>query len=280
MVTSPGTAERAGSGRHDGLFVDTVDGPDLMNGNLCTGPTDTCQGMILWRMTNPVAHDHGGPAPSFSGTYLPDTKPFYTPPKSDQPSCNACIDSNDLRIPATPMLKNGIIYTGFGTGLSNGTQEVPAVVWAQVSVGGGGGERTGGPFVTTGYFALSGDQAATYPAFMPDGNGHVTMLYEHMSSSTFPEARYVVSSGEESRFDGTGRVLKAGEASYRPTLCGTAVIPVCRWGDYEAMSTDGNGNIWMAGEYANTHTDPTLAPWFGRNWGTWIGAISPDSHSG
>jgi hypothetical protein len=48
---------------------------------------------------------------------------------------------------------------------------------------------------------------------------------------------------------------------------------VCRWGDYEATSSAGRGRIWMAGQYANGHINPNKAPVFGRNWGTWIGAI-------
>lgn len=123
---------------------------------------------------------------------------------------------------------------------------------------------------------MPGDNAATYPAFAPDGTGRVVMLYEHMSHTTFPEAKYVVHrSGAP--FTETGQVLKAGEASYRPGVCGTRAMPVCRWGDYEALSFDGNGRVWLAGQYANTHTDPNTAPWFGRNWGTWIGAIGARS---
>jgi hypothetical protein len=47
---------------------------------------------------------------------------------------------------------------------------------------------------------------------------------------------------------------------------------VCRWGDFSASSFDGAGGIWFAGEYANQlNLGP---PQNGRNWGTWIGAIS------
>jgi hypothetical protein len=223
--------------------------------------------MILWRMKRPIAHDRGGPAPSLTATYLPDTAPFSFPPAADQPSCTECVDSDDLRIPATPVLRDGTIYAGWGTGLDNGTQVVPAIEWAQVRVG-----HEHGASVTTGYFALPGDETASYPAFMPDGRGNVVMVYEHMSQSTFPEAKYVVHrSGAP--FTSTGRVLKSGEASYRPTVCGTAALPVCRWGDYEAASFDGRGRIWIAGQYANGNTDPNVAPFFGRNWGTWIGGI-------
>jgi hypothetical protein len=254
-------------GGQDGLFVDTVDGPDPVTGNLCSTPADACKGMFLWRMHDPIAHDRGGPAPSLTATFLRDTKPFSFPPAADQPSCNECVDANDLRIPATPVLWRGTIYTGWDTGLDNGTQVVPAIEWTEVNVSGGHHAS-----VRTGYFTLSGDQAATYPAFMPDGNGHVVMVYEHMSRTTFPEAKYV-QHRSGAPFTSTGRILKRGEASYRPTVCGTSAVPVCRWGDYEAMSTDGHGRVWMAGEYTNRNTDPNQAPFFGRNWGTWIGAV-------
>jgi hypothetical protein len=255
------------SGGADGLFLDTVDGPDLLNGHLCSSPTDACQGLMMWRMSNPTAHDKGGPAPTLTGTYIPDTKPFSFPPAADQPSCNQCVDANDLRIPATPMMKNGTIYAAWGTGLDNGTQVVPAIEWAQVHPGEHAAD------VQTNYFALSGDTAATYPALMPDPAGNVLMLYERMGHTVPPEARFTFRTSDQDNFSALGRLLKAGEASYRPTLCGTTALPVCRWGDFEAASWDGQGRIWFAGEYTNTHTDRTTAPWFGRNWGTWIGAM-------
>ena len=270
VMTLDGSANGSASTRNgaDGLFVDTVDGPDFQNGNFCTSATDACKGVLVWRMGNPLGHDHGGSKPSLSVTYLPDTKPFYMPPAADQPSCSQCVDGNDLRIPSTPVLRNGTIYAAWGTGVDNGTQVVPGIEWAQISVGGG----EGGASVTTGYFNFSGDTAATYGALMPLGNGDVAMVYERMSSTVYPEVRYTVRSSEQSNFTDPGRVLKAGEASYRPTRCGS-VIPVCRWGDYEATTWDGQGRVWLSGEYTNTHTDPAVSPWFGRNWGTWIGAL-------
>jgi hypothetical protein len=269
VMTLDGSANGGASSRNgaDGIFVDNVDGPDFQNGNLCSGPTDACKGVLVWRMGSPLAHDRGGPKPSLSVTYLPDTKPFYFPPPASQPSCAQCVDGNDLRIPATPVLRNGTVYTAWGTGVNNGTQVVPGIEWAQINVAG-----ENGPSVSTGYFNFSGDTAATYPAMMPDGNGGVAMVYERMSSTVYPEVRYTVRGPESRNFTDPGRLLKAGEASYRPTRCAVD-IPVCRWGDYEATTFDGQGRVWFAGEYANTHTSPTVSPWFGRNWGTWIGAI-------
>jgi hypothetical protein len=268
VMTLDGSANGSASSRNgaDGLFVDNVDGPDFQNGNFCTSATDACKGALLWQMGSPLAHDHGGAKPSLKVTYLPNTKPFYYPPAADQPSCSQCVDGNDLRIPSTPVLRNGTIYAAWGTGINNGTQVVPGIEWAQIAVG------EDGPSVTTGYFNFSGDTAASYGALMPLGNGDVAMIYERMSSTVYPEVRYTVRSSGQSNFSDPGRLLKAGEASYRPTRCGTS-IPVCRWGDYEATTFDGAGRIWMSGEYTNPHTDPTVAPWFGRNWGTWIGAL-------
>ena len=106
---------------------------------------------------------------------------------------------------------------------------------------------------------------------MPDAFGNVVMLFERMSHTVFPETDYIVKSAADANFSGTGVVLKAGESSYRPERCGT-IIPVCRWGDYEAASLDDQGHVWFAGEYANQYQG-IVAPAWGRNWGTWIGAI-------
>ena len=125
----------------------------------------------------------------------------------------------------------------------------------------------------TGYYNFSGDESATYPAFMPDAQGNALMVFDHMSSTVNPEIRYIVRGAGDANFTGAGVLLKAGESSYRPTLCGGA-IPVCRWGDYEATSFDGGGHIWLASQYANQFQGVTTPPAFGRNWGTWIGAIS------
>jgi hypothetical protein len=249
-------------------FVDTVDGPDLLNGHFCgftgLGFSDSCSGLIVWKMTNPIAHDRGGPAPALTGTYVP-TKPFLVSPPATQPSCSQCIDALDLRFTGTPVIRNGVLYGTWDTAIDNGPHTVPGIEWAQVDVSNG----TVGA-AQTDYYNFKGDAAATFGTVVPDAQGNVVMLFEHMSSSVFPEARYIVKGAGERNFKGAGVLLKAGENSYRPTLCGTAALPVCRWGDFEAASADLAGHIWFAGEYANT----LIPDNHGRNWGTWIGAIS------
>jgi hypothetical protein len=258
----------AGSGE---VFVDTLDGPDPVTGNFCGffggGATDTCSGLALWRMTNPIGHDSGGGAPSLTAAYVP-TKPYLSTPAfsepADQPSCNACIDGSDLRISATPEIRSGKLYAAWDTLLNNGTQVVPGIEWAQIRLG------SGPDFADTSrYYNQSGDTAVTYPALMPDGRGNVVMLFERMSHTIFPETRFIVS--KDGQFHGTGTLLKAGEDNYRPQLCGSKTLPICRWGDFSATSSDGAGTIWFAGEYANELN--LGAPQNGRNWGTWIGAV-------
>jgi hypothetical protein len=257
----------------DETFVNTLDGPDPVNGHVCgflgSGFEDSCSGLAVWKMSNPTGHDHGGPAPKLTATYVA-TPPFLVSPAADQPSCKQCVDTLDLRFTGTPVVRNGILYGAWETAVNNGSQVVPAIEWTQVSLSKLGRENA----ARTGYYNFSGDGAASFGTLMPDAQGNsVTMLFEHMSGSVFPEARYITKSVGDRNFRGAGVVLKAGESSYRPELCGTVISP-CRWGDYEATSFDGQGKIWMAGEYANQYLGLTTPPVFGRNWGTWIGAVN------
>jgi hypothetical protein len=110
---------------------------------------------------------------------------------------------------------------------------------------------------------------------MPEPTGSLVMLFDVSSHTVFPQTRFVVREGGQGNFTGHGVVLKAGESSYRPPLCGfpaPAGIPICRWGDYSAASFDGKNGVWFAGQYANAYS--ALPPQNGRNWGTWIGAVN------
>jgi len=254
-------------GGSGGMFVDTFDGPDPISGNLCSSPTDSCRGLAVWRLGNPTGHDHGGSAPTLAGSRV-DTQPFIFSPPADEPGCTQCVDASDLRISATPIEQDGLISAAWETG-TGATGLTPGIEWARFSVN---GNDQGYP--TSGYYTSPSGAAVTYGAVMPGSDGRLTMVFERMSSTINPESRYIVAS-DEGQFSGDGRLLKAGEAPYRPGLCGSA-IPVCRWGDYSAAAFDGQGRVWVAGEYANSFTDANAAPVFGRNWGTWIGELAND----
>ena len=254
-----------GSASGSETFVDTFDGPDPLTGNQCGqfGHHDPCSGLALWTLTDPIGHDSGGSPPTLTATYVP-TQPYLITPPADQPSCNRCVDSNDLRIPGTPVVRNGQIYAAWGNAVNNGAQAVPGIQWIQVTLS--------GEVMQEGIYSQAGT-AVTYPTLVPDAAGNLFMLFERMSHTVFPESRYIEKAAGDANFSGTGNLLKAGESSYRPERCGTPLIPVCRWGDYEAISVDAAGKIWFAGEYANPYQGLTTPPAFGRNWGTWIGAI-------
>jgi len=250
-------------------FLDTVDGPDVQNGHFCGflggGFDQTCSGLLRWDMANPIAHDTGGAAPTLTGSYVA-TAPFLVSNPADEPSCDQCVDVLDLRITATPVIRNGTAYAAWETAIQNDNttpHPLPGIEWGAVNLTDNS--------ATTNYYSL--DEAVSFGTLMPDASGNLTMLFEHMGSKVFPEIRFVVKHAGQSNFMTPGKLLKAGESSYRPTLCGTA-LPVCRWGDFEAASFDGTGHIWFAGEYANQFQGVNTPPAFGRNWGTWIGAIA------
>ena len=217
-------------------------------------------------MANPIAHDSGGAAPTVTGSYVA-TAPFLVSNPADEPTCNQCVDVLDLRITATPVIRNGIAYAAWETAIQKGgttPHPLPGIEWGTVNLSDNSS--------TTNYYSLN--EAVSFGTLMPDASGNLTMLFEHMGSKVFPETRYVVKPAGQSNFRTPGNLLKAGESSYRPTLCGTAALPVCRWGDFEVASLDGSGHIWFAGEYANLFQGVNTPPAFGRNWGTWIGAIA------
>ncbi|HET7740454.1 MAG TPA: hypothetical protein VFL67_07400 [Mycobacterium sp.] len=253
-------------------FVDVMDGPDVMTGHFCGffggGFADSCSGLVVWTLANPTLHDTGGAAPTLTATLVP-TAPFIVSVPADEPTCNLCIDVLGLQVTATPVVRNGAVYGAWETAINNGNNSshpTPGIEWAKVNLS--------DLSTTSDYYSFANDEAATFGALMPDAQGNVTMLFEHMGHKVNPETRYIVKAAGDANFSGPGNLLKAGESSYRPTLCGTKVIPVCRWGDYEAASFDGSGHIWFAGEYANLFEGVATPPAFGRNWGTWSGAIA------
>jgi hypothetical protein len=259
-VQPPLTLDRAGRGPGAEFFVDTFNGFDPASGHFCSSDADSCRGLAVWGFRD-VTSDN----PALTFAYVGDTKAYSFAPPADQTTCTECIDSSDLRISATPIVRDNNLYAAWETGVNNGTQVVPGIVWSQLNVrtlGNGGilAVQTGGR-----YYNFSGDNAVIYPALMPDNAGNLFMVFDRTSSTVNPEVRLTMRHGNN--FLSPGLLIKAGEAPYRETRCGVD-IPVCRWGDYSATSYDGfsTNNVYFAGQYAN-------APTFSRNWGTWIGHV-------
>src|SRR5260370_38257496 len=136
---------------------------------------------------------------------------------------------------ATPVEKNGNLYAAWESGVNNGSQVVPGIVWSQLHVDLGDHGRLFATQTRGDYYNFSGDNAVIYPALMPDADGNLFMVFDRTSSTINPEVRLTVRHG--SNFASPGVLIKAGEAPYRPTQCCSS-IPVCRWGDYSATSYD------------------------------------------
>src|SRR5258706_2301441 len=126
-----------GSAGNTETFVNTLDGPDPVTGHFCgftgLGFSDSCSGIAVWKMTDPIAHDRGGAAPTLTATYEA-TEPFLVSPPANQPSCNQCIDALDLRFTGTPVVRNGTLYGTWDTAIGDGSHALPGIEWAQVNL--------------------------------------------------------------------------------------------------------------------------------------------------
>ncbi|HEX6818824.1 MAG TPA: hypothetical protein VF120_10645 [Ktedonobacterales bacterium] len=262
-TVQPAETIAAGAGPSAELFVDTFNGFDPVTNHGCSSAADACRGLAVWAFSN-----RGEGAPSLSFAYVANTKAYTFAPAADQTTCKQCIDSGDLRISATPIYRDGALYAGWETGVNNGTQVVPGIVWSKVRTPIADGRVTSANQERGDYFNFGGDAGVVYPALMPDSRGNLFMVFDDMSSTVNPEVR-LTALHNGGNFASPGLLIQAGQAPYRATRCGTT-IPVCRWGDYSATSYDGfaHDDVFFLGEYANNSTVNN------RNWGTVIGKVS------
>jgi len=236
-------------GPNGGLFIDSwnINGDPF--GDNCF--SSACHGLSIWTLTNPGKSTTGL---TFAFT---DSAGYVLPPAADQPGCTACIETLDTRISGTPIYRNGLISFALETGINNGSQVVPGILWGQIAPEiNDSGALTGSVLFQDGYYYYSGDGTASFGALMPDADGNLFMVFEFMNSSTNPELAYTgrrVAFPFGSFHDG-GLILKAGGA---PTFDS-------RWGDFEATSFDGTTNVWFAGQYSASSGD----------WSTYIGRDS------
>lgn len=252
-----------GDGPSAELFVDTFNGFDPVTNHGCSSAADACKGLAVWAFSN-----RGKGAPTLSFAYAPNTKAYVFAPAADQTTCTQCIDSGDLRISDTPVYRDGALYAGWETGVNNGAQVVPGIIWSKVRAPIADGRVTSASQQQGDYFNFGGDAAVVYPALMPDNRGNLFMVFDAMSSTVNPQVR-LTALRDGGNFASPGLLIKAGEAPYRASQCGTT-IPVCRWGDYSATSYDGfaHDDIFFAGQYANSSAVNI------RNWGTFLGRVS------
>ena len=234
-----------GGGARAGLFINSFN-INFGGGQCFFG----CSGLVVWAMANP------GKATTFLTGIVVGSPGYSLPPNSDEPGCTGCIESLDTRISATPVYHDGLISWALETGVNNGTQVVPGILWGQVEPTlNDAGALTGAFVLQAGYYFYGGDGSASFAALMPDVDGNLFMVFEFMNSFINPEVAYVArrETFALGAFHDNGFVLRGGDA---PTFDG-------RWGDYEATSYDGFATdaVWMAGEYSAANGD----------WSTFMG---------
>ncbi len=248
------TEARKYGGPNGGVFINSFNGGEVHQfngdpfGDDCI--SSSCHGLAVWTMTKP-----GTSSATLSFTFV-DTAHYILPPSSDEPGCTQCVDSLDTRVSGTPPYHNGDLSFALETGVNNGSQIVPAILWGQVVPAiNDDGTLAGATLFQQGYYAYAGDTSASFGALMPDADGDLFMVFELMSSSIKPEVVYTARRVALSLgiFHDGGIVLRAGNA--RTTNF--------RWGDYEATSYDGfsSNKVWFAGEYSPSNGD----------WSTFIG---------
>ena len=237
-----------GGGPRAGLFISSFDFNGDPFGDNCF--STSCVGYVVWALSNPGTSSTGLTAALASGAR------YIVPPNADEPGCSQCIETLDTRISATPVWHNGLISFALETGVNNGSQIVPSILWGQVFASlNDNGTLSSASVFQNGYLVYGGDSAASFGALMPDTDGNLFMVFEFMSSSTNPEVAYTarrVTFPLGSFHDG-GFILRAGNAATSNS----------RWGDYEATSYDGtaNNDVWFSGQYSAANHD----------WSTFIG---------
>ena len=209
-------------------------------GNCASG----CSSVRVFALANPLGTQ------SLTGAAA-TVAPYSLAPLADEPNCFACIDTFDTRISATPVYANGSIFFGLDTAVSNGTNVVPGVLWGQL------GPVLNGQVVKRvtvkqeGVVFFAGDQAAAYPALMPDASGDVVLLFDTMSSTINPGIEYA----------GRASTDPLGQFSPPAFLQRGHRTVDSLWGEYGATSYEGSttNKIWISAQYGAVNGDWSTA---------------------
>ncbi len=177
-------------------------------------------------------------------------------PGNNQQSGGGSITSNDPR-PLDFEYRNGSGWMTNAVACNPGGGTVTCVQWVEVDL-------ASAAIAQAGVFA-SDSVYRFFPDIAADACGDALVGYSKSSASTFPG---IAAAGRELGDPPgtmTGEVdIKAGEVTFGQPG---------RWGDYTGMTIGPDGStFWYLGEYSKDIAS-------GRNWGTWIAALSFDACS-
>jgi hypothetical protein len=204
--------------------------------------------LVLWRITNPLAHWTGG-APSLARWEVP-VNGYQIGPDARQGGTTNRIETNDNRL-------LNAVYQSAG-----GTQRVWTAHTVQVAWSGDSEARTAVRWYEIDVRTRQATQQRTYgarglyyyfPVIQTDLRRNAYLTFGRSGQNQLPQLRTTgrLANGPANSLQGS-RLVKAGESSYRGS----------RWGDYFGTSRDGAdpNRVWGYGEFGDNS----------GTWGTWI----------
>jgi hypothetical protein len=225
-----------------------------------------CSGLVVWDFSN-IAFS-GGKNPSLTFITIGSDGYSMAPGADDPPLCNACRETLDTRITATPVYQHGQVYAGLDTAVNNGSGvNVPGILWFDVIVYLNPGPAAC-PECTTingstgmqqqGYYYYGGAADAYFPTLIPDSEGNLIMGFEFSSTRLGVDPSQVYVGRRVTLPPGT--MSDSGIYAFESTKPSTQG----RQGDYGASSWTGAGDdtTWSAGEYSC----PGTGDWCTRIW--------------
>ncbi|MHA2610362.1 MAG: choice-of-anchor D domain-containing protein [bacterium JZ-2024 1] len=213
----------------------------LISENCCFSPTNF---LSIWKVENVET------SPTLSRRDI-GTFSYSWPPDAPQRGGNARIATNDSRISATPVWRNGFLYATHPLNYNWGSGNRSAMVYYRID--------TSNWNIVESRILGDADHWYYYPALTVDEGENIGMTFGRSSSSEYASAWYTFKLFSESEFQPVS-VLRTGAGYYAPTGSSSE-----RWGDYYGAGIDPQNRMWFFGEYVrSTHV-----------WGTWIGMLQP-----
>jgi hypothetical protein len=191
--------------------------------------------------------------------------------RAPQKNSDQGLDTVDARL-SNVVLRRGFLWTAHTVFLPAAAPTRSVVQWWQIGLDGSVADhgRVEDP---------TGDAFLAFPSIAVNRDDHVLIGFAVFSADTFAGGGYAYRSAADSAgLTRTLAVLKEGEDAY---VWGSIGDSRNRWGDYSTTVTDpvDDSSFWTIQEYAapRTVTPPQTSK--KSHWGTWWGAVSPETPS-
>jgi hypothetical protein len=231
--------------------------------------------VVLWTLLN-TSSLSSNPALTVADAIVP-TEP-YTPPVTVAQESGPHPLGESLGDPVAPLnpdddrmeqvqYRNGHVFSSLSTGVASGSRARTGVAWFDLRTKGSNGN-----VAHQGYLSTGNGASLLYPSIGLDKSGAGAMTFSVSGPNVFPSAAYIPFAAASGPSAGTITGLSKGALPEDGFTCYAqfGFGPPCRWGDYSAAGSDGNGHIVMGDEMiANTPRDRFA------NWGTYIATVTP-----